>query len=81
MSAVGLGCMGMSHAYGKPADRNEMMELLAEAVDMGYTLFDTAELYGSPGKSDGWTIAQTDVGGTEERRHCLAQIQNSKELI
>ena len=48
VSAVGLGCMGMSHAYGKPADRNEMMELLAEAVDMGYTLFDTAELYGSP---------------------------------
>ena len=48
VSAVGLGCMGMSHAYGKPADRNEMIELLAEAVDMGYTLFDTAELYGSP---------------------------------
>ena len=48
VSAVGLGCMGMSHAYGKPADRDEMMELLAEAVDMGYTFFDTAELYGSP---------------------------------
>lgn len=48
VSAVGLGCMGMSHAYGKPADKREMTELLAEAVDMGYTLFDTAELYGSP---------------------------------
>ena len=48
VSAVGLGCMGMSHAYGKPADKGEMTELLAEAVDMGYTLFDTAELYGSP---------------------------------
>lgn len=48
VSAVGLGCMGMSHAYGKPADRGEMKELLAEAVDMGYTFFDTAELYGSP---------------------------------
>ena len=48
VSAVGLGCMGMSHAYGKPADKGAMKELLAEAVDMGYTLFDTAELYGSP---------------------------------
>ncbi len=48
VSAVGLGCMGMSHAYGRPADKNEMLELLAEAVDMGYTFFDTAELYGTP---------------------------------
>ena len=48
VSAVGLGCMGMSHAYGKPADKNEMMELLADAVEMGYTFFDTAELYGTP---------------------------------
>ncbi len=48
VSAVGLGCMGMSHAYGKPADKDEMKELLAEAVDMGYTFFDTAELYGTP---------------------------------
>lgn len=37
VSAVGLGCMGMSHAYGAPADKNEMKELIAEAVDIGYT--------------------------------------------
>lgn len=48
VSAVGLGCMGMSHAYGAPADKKEMTELLAEAVDMGYTFFDTAEVYGTP---------------------------------
>lgn len=48
ISAVGLGCMGMSHAYGTPADKKEMKELLAEAVDMGYTFFDTAEVYGTP---------------------------------
>lgn len=48
MSPVGLGCMGMSHAYGAPADRKEMTELLAEAVNMGYTFFDTAEGYGTP---------------------------------
>ena len=48
VSAIGLGCMGMSHAYGAPADKKEMTELLAKAVDMGCTFFDTAELYGSP---------------------------------
>lgn len=48
VSAVGLGCMGMSHAYGAPADKKEMKELLAEAVDVGYTFFDTAEVYGTP---------------------------------
>lgn len=48
ISAVGLGCMGMSHAYGAPADKKEMTELLARAVDMGCTFFDTAELYGTP---------------------------------
>lgn len=46
VSAVGLGCMGMSHAYGAPADKEEMKELLAYAVDWGVTLFDTAESYG-----------------------------------
>ena len=48
VSAVGLGCMGMSHAYGAPADKREMTELLADAVCMGYTFFDTAEVYGTP---------------------------------
>lgn len=45
VSAVGLGCMGMSHAYGAPANKKEMTELLAQAVGMGYTFFDTAEVY------------------------------------
>lgn len=47
VSAVGLGCMGMSHAYGAPADKKEMTELLADAVEMSYTFFDTAEMYGT----------------------------------
>ena len=47
VSAVGLGCMGMSHAYGSPADKKEMTELIAKAVDMGYSFFDTAEVYGT----------------------------------
>lgn len=48
VSAVGLGCMGMSHAYGAAADKKEMIELLAQSVELGYTLFDTAEVYGTP---------------------------------
>ena len=48
VSAVGLGCMGMSHAYGPAADKEEMSRLLAQAVEMGYTFFDTAEVYGTP---------------------------------
>lgn len=37
VSAVGLGCMGMTHAYGAPADKREMTELIAQAVDQGCT--------------------------------------------
>lgn len=47
VSAVGLGCMGFSHAYGKPIDRSEAIKLIRHAADTGYTLFDTAEIYGS----------------------------------
>lgn len=47
VSALGLGCMGFSHAYGAPTNRNEAIRLIREAVDMGYTFFDTAEVYGT----------------------------------
>lgn len=47
VSAVGLGCMGFSHAYGAPTDRSEAIRLIREAVDAGYTFFDTAETYGT----------------------------------
>ena len=48
VSSVGLGCMGMSQSYGAPADKKEMRELIAAAVDLGITHFDTAEAYGTP---------------------------------
>lgn len=47
VSAVGLGCMGFSHAYGKPTERGEAVKLIRQAAEMGYTFFDTAEIYGS----------------------------------
>ena len=46
VSAIGLGCMSMSHGYGPPADRAAMLALLRRAVDLGVTLFDTAQVYG-----------------------------------
>jgi aryl-alcohol dehydrogenase-like predicted oxidoreductase len=46
VSALGLGCMGMSFSYGPPRDRQEMITLLRSAVERGVTFFDTAEVYG-----------------------------------
>jgi aryl-alcohol dehydrogenase-like predicted oxidoreductase len=46
VSAIGLGCMGMSFSYGAPKDKTEMIALLHAAVDRGVTFFDTAEVYG-----------------------------------
>ena len=46
VSALGLGCMGMSFSYGPPADKQEMVALIRAAVERGVTFFDTAEVYG-----------------------------------
>src|SRR5437588_3561220 len=46
VSAIGLGCMGMSFSYGPPKDTQEMTSLLRAAVERGITFFDTAEVYG-----------------------------------
>ena len=46
VSALGLGCMGMSFSYGPPADKKEMITLIRKAVEQGITFFDTAEVYG-----------------------------------
>ena len=46
VSAIGLGCMGMSYGYGPAGDKQEMISLLQSAVERGVTFFDTAEAYG-----------------------------------
>lgn len=46
VSAIGLGCMGMSFSYGEAKDKNEMISLINGAIDLGVTFFDTAEIYG-----------------------------------
>ena len=62
VSPVGLGCMGMTHAYGAPADEKEMAKLLEKAVDMGYTFFDTAECYTGV-RPDGTTAYNEELVG------------------
>lgn len=47
VSAIGLGCMGMSHGYGPASDRKEMISLIRQAYEQGVTLSDTAEIYGT----------------------------------
>lgn len=47
VSALGLGCMGFSHAYGAPTKSEDVISLLRQAVTLGYTFFDTAEVYGT----------------------------------
>ncbi|EHI97651.1 Pyridoxine 4-dehydrogenase [Clostridium sp. DL-VIII] len=46
VSSIGLGCMGMSYGYGTVSDKKEMISLIHKAIEMGITLFDTAEVYG-----------------------------------
>jgi aryl-alcohol dehydrogenase-like predicted oxidoreductase len=46
VSAIGLGCMGMSVMYGPPKDKQEMISVIRSAVELGVTFFDTAEVYG-----------------------------------
>ena len=45
VSAIGLGCMGFSHAYGEPMEENDAVDAIKAAYSMGYTFFDTAEVY------------------------------------
>src|SRR5580704_13174239 len=53
VSALGLGCMGMSFGYGPAADKKEMISLIHSAVEKGITFFDTAEVYG-PFTNEEW---------------------------
>ena len=59
---VGLGCMGFSHAYGAPTEKNEAVKRIHEAYDMGYTFFDTAECYVGT-NADGTTSYNEELVG------------------
>lgn len=63
VSAVSLGCMGMTHAFGAPSDVTEMTKLIHEAVDLGYIMFDTAECYTGT-FADGTTAYNEELVGS-----------------
>ncbi len=62
VSAVGLGCMGFTHAYGKALEESEAAKTVAEAAEMGYTFFDTAECY-TGSRADGSIAFNEDLVG------------------
>ena len=70
VSAVGLGCMGFSHAYGAPTDHDTAVAAIQQAVEIGYTLFDTAEVYGT---ADDPHQNERIVG--EALAHCRDKVQ------
>lgn len=68
VSAVGLGCMGFTHAYGTAMDEKEAAGAIAEAVEMGYTFFDTAECY-LGNRADGTLTRNEDLVGEALKPH------------
>lgn len=66
VAPIGLGCMGLSHAYGTATDKAEAVDILRQAYDMGYTLFDTAECYTGV-NADGTTSYNEELVGEAVR--------------
>lgn len=62
VSVIGLGCMGMTHAYGAPSDEDEMIRLIHSAFEMGITFFDTAECYVGKNREDRAVYNESLVG-------------------
>lgn len=69
VSALGLGCMGFSHAYGAPTNKKDALYLISQAVEMEYTFFDTAEVYGTPDDPH-----QNEVLVGEALKNCRNQV-------
>jgi aryl-alcohol dehydrogenase-like predicted oxidoreductase len=79
VSAIGLGCMGMSFSYGPPKDKQEMISLIRAAVERGITFFDTAEVYGPYTNEElvGWKIdpkAERGLAGLDSRPEHIKQV-------
>jgi aryl-alcohol dehydrogenase-like predicted oxidoreductase len=71
VSAIGLGCMNLSHAYGRPPPADQAERLLLSALDQGVTLFDTAALYGFGANE---TLSAASSNRTATRSRCAARV-------
>src|ERR671915_144366 len=69
VSALGLGCMGLSQSYGPPADRQQAIALIRGAVERGVTFFDTAEVYGPFANEELVGEALAPLPGAGRNRH------------
>jgi predicted aldo/keto reductase-like oxidoreductase len=78
VSAIGLGCMGMSFGYGPPADKQEMIALIRAVVERGVAFFDTAEVYGPFANEE--TRRRLPVVGFGQFRECAVRIPKAEEL-
>ncbi|MDR2747006.1 MAG: aldo/keto reductase [Treponema sp.] len=72
VSAIGLGCMGFSHAFGPPTEKTEAVRLIRQAVEMGYTFFDTAECY--TGVNADGTVSNNEELVGEALKFCREQV-------
>lgn len=89
VSSIGLGCMGFSHAYGEPMEENEAMKAIRSAYDLGYTFYDTAEVYAGTFRDGRKSINESLVGkALKDVRHsvqiatkCGISIASDKSLI
>ena len=89
VSSIGLGCMGFSHAYGEPMEENEAVKAIRSAFDIGYTFFDTAEVYVGTFRDGRKSINESLVGkALKDVRHsvqiatkCGISIAPDKSLI
>ena len=89
VSSIGLGCMGFSHAYGEPMEESEAVKAIRSAYDLGYTFFDTAEVYVGEFKDGRKSVNECLVGkALKDVRHsvqiatkCGIRIAQDKSLI
>jgi len=77
VSALGLGCMGMSFSYGPPKDKREMTSLLRAAVERGVTFFDTAEVYGRSSTKSLWAKPSLPSAGSGDRYQVRVDLSGS----
>ncbi|MDR2367075.1 MAG: aldo/keto reductase [Deltaproteobacteria bacterium] len=72
VSAIGLGCMGFSHAYGRPMEKSVALRRIREALEIGYTFFDTAECY--TGQNPDGTVSNNEELVGEALKPCRGQV-------
>ena len=83
-SALGLGCMGLSHGYGPAVEKSEGIALIRAALDQGVTFFDTAEVYGAYTNEElvgEAVVTLTKLGDLENKEWFVAHNRETKNHV